>query len=77
MSPPLQHHWQTVSRHRTSDGVVAYQRCRCGAWRVRLDARTALDFRTTEAISTLAEPGHTKGRAGSPSRPARTRSAER
>lgn len=28
------HVWHTVSRHPTSDGVVAYQRCHCGLWRV-------------------------------------------
>ncbi|WP_308817721.1 hypothetical protein [Pseudonocardia alni] len=36
MSTPLDHEWETTSRHRTSDGVVSYQRCRCGAWRIRL-----------------------------------------
>ncbi|WP_226354772.1 MULTISPECIES: hypothetical protein [unclassified Pseudonocardia] len=42
MSTPLDHEWETTSRHRTADGVVSYQRCRCGAWRIRLAApRTA------------------------------------
>ncbi|MEU4321460.1 hypothetical protein AB0H20_29230 [Nocardia fluminea] len=31
------HTWQIESRHRTSEGVVAYQRCRCGARRVVVD----------------------------------------
>ncbi|OLL98864.1 hypothetical protein Ae406Ps2_3391 [Pseudonocardia sp. Ae406_Ps2] len=38
VSTPLDHEWRTASRHRTSDGVVSYQRCRCGAWRIRLAA---------------------------------------
>jgi hypothetical protein len=28
--------WRTVSRHLTSEGLVAYQRCGCGGWRIRL-----------------------------------------
>lgn len=28
------HRWQVTSRHPTSEGVVAYQRCSCGAHRV-------------------------------------------
>jgi hypothetical protein len=30
------HVWSTKSRHRTSEGMVRYQRCPCGLWRVRL-----------------------------------------
>lgn len=30
------HFWRTVSRHSTSEGVVSYQRCTCGRWRVML-----------------------------------------
>lgn len=29
------HDWQTVSRHRTGAGLIAYQRCACGRWRIR------------------------------------------
>jgi hypothetical protein len=29
-----QHSWQTSSSHRTSDGLVTYQSCRCGRWRI-------------------------------------------
>ena len=29
-----EHRWFTVSRHLTADGLVAYQRCTCGRWRV-------------------------------------------
>ncbi|WP_200863193.1 hypothetical protein [Rhodococcus ruber] len=28
------HHWTEVSRHPTSEGVVRYQRCACGRWRL-------------------------------------------
>lgn len=30
------HVWQTRSRQLTSDGVVSYQRCHCGLWRLLL-----------------------------------------
>jgi hypothetical protein len=36
-----EHGWQTRSRHPTSQGVVRYQRCRCGSWRVLLGPRPA------------------------------------
>lgn len=35
------HAWETESHHRTSEGVVMYQRCACGAWRIKLVGRTA------------------------------------
>ncbi|GAA0852420.1 hypothetical protein ACFQVD_28610 [Streptosporangium amethystogenes subsp. fukuiense] len=28
------HDWHTRSRHHTSEGLVRYQTCRCGTWRV-------------------------------------------
>ncbi|MDN5855586.1 MAG: hypothetical protein L0K86_22635 [Actinomycetia bacterium] len=31
------HGWQTRSRHPTGDGVVAYQRCHCGLWRLLVE----------------------------------------
>ncbi|AVT30260.1 hypothetical protein C6361_13020 [Plantactinospora sp. BC1] len=34
MSDENGHHWQTRSRHRTSDGIVSYQSCHCGMWRL-------------------------------------------
>ncbi|KQY31603.1 hypothetical protein ASD42_23725 [Nocardia sp. Root136] len=37
MSSHPAHTWQIESRHRTSEGLVAYQRCRCGARRVVVD----------------------------------------
>jgi hypothetical protein len=37
-----EHAWQTRSRHPTSEGVVRYQRCRCGSWRALLGSRPAL-----------------------------------
>lgn len=29
-----EHRWFTISRHLTADGLVTYQRCTCGRWRV-------------------------------------------
>lgn len=37
------HVWQTRSRHLTGAGVVSYQRCHCGLWRL--------------VLSRLIEPG--------------------
>ena len=34
MSEKNGHDWQTRSRHWTSDGIVSYQSCHCGAWRL-------------------------------------------
>jgi hypothetical protein len=31
------HSWQTRSRHPTSHGLVSYQRCHCGLWRLVLE----------------------------------------
>ncbi|MGH3462754.1 MAG: hypothetical protein ACRDP9_14930 [Kribbellaceae bacterium] len=31
---PHRHRWIDASTHRVSDGVVVYQRCLCGRWRV-------------------------------------------
>ncbi|MFC5138027.1 hypothetical protein ACFPK1_07270 [Actinomycetospora rhizophila] len=28
-----EHQWSTVSTHRSAEGLVRYQRCRCGRWR--------------------------------------------
>jgi hypothetical protein len=39
------HHWTTKSRHRTSQGVVAYDQCNCGRWRVQRET-TALARQT-------------------------------
>ncbi|WP_197519805.1 hypothetical protein [Pseudonocardia sp. HH130630-07] len=41
MSAPLDHRWRPESSHRTSDGVVTYLRCHCGAHRIRLDPATS------------------------------------
>ncbi len=41
-----EHAWQTRSRHPTSEGVVRYQRCRCGSWRALLGSRPALAVKT-------------------------------
>ncbi|WP_203898494.1 hypothetical protein [Virgisporangium aliadipatigenens] len=37
ISSSHRHDWQTRSRHRTSDGTVRYDRCRCGVWLVVTD----------------------------------------
>ncbi|GAA4964645.1 hypothetical protein WHI96_02535 [Pseudonocardia tropica] len=58
MSTPLDHEWETTSRHRTSDGVVRYQRCHCGTWRVRLERDPA----GGGPPETLAQPA--RGRVG-------------
>lgn len=34
----MTHQWSTVSRHLTSEGLVSYQRCPCGRWRMLQDA---------------------------------------
>lgn len=31
--------WELGSTHRTSEGMVAYARCACGAWLVLLDGQ--------------------------------------
>lgn len=36
MSAPDVHFWRTASCHDTSDGLVVYQRCPCGQWRITL-----------------------------------------
>lgn len=35
------HAWETESHHPTSEGVVVYQRCPCGARRIKLVGDTA------------------------------------
>ncbi|MGW5877978.1 hypothetical protein ACWFMI_15685 [Nocardiopsis terrae] len=35
-----EHRWTTDSTHATSEGLVSYQRCRCGGHRVTLSAPT-------------------------------------
>lgn len=39
-----EHQWSTVSTHRTAEGPVRYQRCRCGRWR------------TLQGVEVLAAP---------------------
>ena len=61
MSTALDHEWEPVSRHRTSDGVVTYQQCRCGSWRIRLEAALTSGFllhgtRNRDVLETVAEP---------------------
>lgn len=62
MSTPLEHEWETVSRHRTSEGTVRYRRCRCGVWRIEpggdlppavvVPDQTRRSSRTTTVVST-------------------------
>ena len=35
------HFWRTRSSHATSEGLVSYQACPCGRWRILSAARTA------------------------------------
>ncbi|NMD56050.1 MULTISPECIES: hypothetical protein [Tsukamurella] len=35
------HAWETESHHPTSEGIVMYQRCACGARRIKLVGATA------------------------------------
>ncbi len=35
------HSWHTRSTHATSEGLVTYQACRCGGWRILEVARGA------------------------------------
>jgi len=48
---PEGHIWLTRSRHSTSDGVVSYQRCRCGLWRVVRGASQVLAETRSTATS--------------------------
>lgn len=38
MNETGEHVWRTRSRHPSQDGVVAYQQCHCGTWRVLLES---------------------------------------
>jgi len=60
------HHYVTSSAHRTSEGRVIYQRCRCGQWLIRrfpyagppvLEATVDRPGRTAAATA-LAEPAY-------------------
>lgn len=69
MSASLDHEWEPVSRHRTSDGVVSYLRCRCGSWRIRLAPAGGPpwpDGDPGDARGTLAEPVRGRRRAVRP-----------
>ncbi|TCC24727.1 hypothetical protein [Kribbella speibonae] len=46
------HRWTTRSRHRTSQGVVAYGHCACGRWRV--DRATTAQVEQTLAVTSAA-----------------------
>ncbi|WP_169847157.1 hypothetical protein [Rhodococcus triatomae] len=36
MNREHRHSWESASRHRTSEGMLHYQRCACGRWRMAL-----------------------------------------
>ncbi len=38
MDTDTRHAFRTRSAHRTSEGIVRYEACLCGRWRIRLDA---------------------------------------
>lgn len=38
-----EHTWRTRSSHRTSEGVLSYQKCSCGSWRLLLSAYRVAD----------------------------------
>ncbi|MDW5329797.1 hypothetical protein [Plantactinospora sp. KLBMP9567] len=65
MSDENGHLWRTRSRHRTSDGIVSYQSCHCGMWRL-LSGPARPSVPPTEAVRAplgrLAEDG--PGRVG-------------
>ncbi|MEO3867709.1 hypothetical protein ABGB18_02640 [Nonomuraea sp. B12E4] len=42
-----------VSRHRTSEGLVSYLRCACGAWEVRTSALVATALPRRGSIKTI------------------------
>ncbi|SFN45994.1 hypothetical protein SAMN05216207_1014132 [Pseudonocardia ammonioxydans] len=61
MDTPLEHEWETASRHRSSEGVVVYQHCRCGTRRIRLERALTSDFllqegRNGDVLETVAQP---------------------
>lgn len=62
------HVWETQSRHRTSEGVVSYQRCSCtcGTWRVLVGPAS---------VATIDQP--TDGHADTDEDWGRTRSSRR
>jgi hypothetical protein len=46
--PETHHHrWTAVSSHHVSEGLVVYQRCACGQWRV---SSTPLWTATVDAV---------------------------
>ncbi|SDS88694.1 hypothetical protein SAMN04515669_2192 [Jiangella sp. DSM 45060] len=48
------HHWTTKSRHRTSEGIVVYDGCTCGRFRVRHE--TTLQVEKTLAVTHVTAP---------------------
>jgi hypothetical protein len=39
-----QHFWRTLSTHPTSEGLVTYQSCPCGHWRILMAAAASAQF---------------------------------
>jgi hypothetical protein len=41
------HAWQLRSSHHTLEGLVRYQRCECGQWRITLATESAIEIGTS------------------------------
>ncbi|GAB3139568.1 hypothetical protein GCM10027290_08970 [Micromonospora sonneratiae] len=57
------HTWTVRSRHRTSDGLMSYQSCHCGLWRVVSGAGAVIANRVS---TTRDEPDHEEQRGSRP-----------
>jgi hypothetical protein len=54
MTVQHEHSWHTASRHPTSEGMVSYQRCGCGAWQVLVSAATVVTARPARTATPRA-----------------------
>ena len=53
------HTWTVRSRHRTSTGIVSYQTCHCGLWRVTGGTGSALAHRVgADRPGAVRQPSH-------------------
>lgn len=53
---PHGHRWTTRSRHRTSQGMISYQFCGCGRWRVHRTTGDPGPVRQTLAVTSAGSP---------------------
>ena len=51
------HTWCTRSSHPTSAGIVRYQRCHCGVWRVLLGPGRVLAGRVGAGVAATSRSG--------------------